>query len=389
MGCVDQNAKEQNQYSRLLIHPFVQVTTEGMAAADHGAAHKKSPPLLAFASNCYLRTKGKGGHNGTVGGQPGRKNHKRQRRVAEFERVNGIHSGFRRNHAKGVCVRGFFDSNGQGARLSKAVVFQSGRVPVIGRFSLGGGHPHATDELSTVRGLGLQFSLSDGEQWRTAMVNVPVFPFKDPQAFYDNLVASQLDPNTHQPDPAKGAAFLASHPETARAFAIIKSHAPSSGFDNTTYFGLNAFRFVSADGASTYVRWKLAPAQPNEAGTGASQGKDFLFDGLIASIQQHPLQWHLVMTVAQPGDPTDNATIQWPEGREQVDVGTLTLDSVESEETSPARDINFDPLVLPAGMAPSNDPLLSARSAIYSQSFTRRAGEKKEPSAITPAEVQK
>jgi catalase len=72
-----------------------------------------------------------------------------------------------------------------------------------------------------------------------------------------------------------------------------------------------------------------------------------------------------------------------------VDVGTLTLDSVESEETSPARDINFDPLVLPAGMAPSNDPLLSARSGIYSQSFTRRAGETKEASEITPSEVRK
>jgi catalase len=309
--------------------------------------------------------------------------------VDEFERVGGIHSGFRRNHAKGVCVLGFFDSNGQGTRLSKAVVFQSGRVPVIGRFSLGGGDPHATDELSSVRGLGLQFSLPDGEQWRTAMVDLPVFPFKDPQAFYDNLVASKPDPNTHQPDPAKGVAFLASHPETARALAIIKSHAPPSGFDNTAYYSLNAFRFVNADGASVYVRWTLEPAQPYEAGTGASQDKNFLFDGLIASIQQHPLQWHLVMTVAQPGDPTDNATLQWPEGREQVDVGTLTLDSVESEETSPARDINFDPLVLPAGMAPSNDPLLSARSAIYSQSFTRRAGETKEPSEITPSEVRK
>ena len=156
-------------------------------------------------------------------------------------------------------------------------------------------------------------------------------------------------------------------------------------------YGLNAFRFVNADGASIYVRWTLAPVQPYDARerTEASQDKNFLFDGLIASIQQHPLQWHLVMTVAQPGDPTDDATIPWPEGREQVDVGTLTLDSVESEETSPARDINFDPLVLPAGMAPSGDPLLSARSAIYSHSFTRRAGEKKEPSAITPAEVRK
>src|SRR6266404_732787 len=41
-----------------------------------------------------------------------------------FEQVNGIHSGFRRNHAKGVGVSGFFESNGNGVRLSKAAVFQ-------------------------------------------------------------------------------------------------------------------------------------------------------------------------------------------------------------------------------------------------------------------------
>ncbi len=311
--------------------------------------------------------------------------------VDEFQRVDGTYSGFRRNHAKGVCVRGVFDSNGQGTRLSKAVVFRTGRVPVIGRFSIGGGDPYASDALSDVRGLGLQFSLSDGEQWRTAMINFPVFPFKDAQAFYDNLVASEPDPKTHQPDPAKGAAFLASHPETARALGIIKSHAPSSGFADSTFYGLNAFRFTNAGGTTIPVRWELEPVQPFQAAnpSEASQDKNFLFDGLIASIQQHPLQWHLILTVGQPGDPTNDATIPWPEGREAVDVGTLTLNSVESEETSPARDINFDPLVLPDGIAPSDDPLLSARSAIYSQSFTRRAGEKKEPSAITPAEVQK
>ena len=72
-----------------------------------------------------------------------------------------------------------------------------------------------------------------------------------------------------------------------------------------------------------------------------------------------------------------------------MDVGTLTLDQVESDETSAATDLNFDPLVLPAGIAPSDDPLLSARSAVYSQSYTRRAGETKQPSAITPADVRK
>ena len=49
-----------------------------------------------------------------------------------------------------------------------------------------------------------------------------------------------------------------------------------------------------------------------------------------------------------------------------MDAGTLTLDHVGSEDTSPCRDINFDPLVLPEGMAPSDDPLLNARSAVYS-----------------------
>jgi catalase len=101
------------------------------------------------------------------------------------------------------------------------------------------------------------------------------------------------------------------------------------------------------------------------------------------------LRWHLIVIIGQAGDPTNDASIAWPEGREKVDVGTLTLDQVESDDTSAATDINFDPLVLPAGIAPSDDPLLSARSAVYSQSFTRRAGETKEPSAITPADVRK
>ena len=311
--------------------------------------------------------------------------------VDGFEKANGIYSGFRRNHAKGVAVRGFFDSNGQGTRLCKAVVFRAGRVPVIGRFSFGGGNPYVSDSPGAVRGLGLQFALPDGEEWRTAMINLPVFPFNTPQAFYDNLLASQPDPNTHKPDPQKLAAFAASHPEFVQALKIIQSHTVSSGFDNSAYYGLNAFRFIDAAGTSIPVRWTLMPVQPfaPAIASGSPQGdKNYLFDALIASIHQHPLQWHLIITVGQPNDPTDDASIMWPEGREQVDVGTLTLDSIESEETSPARDINFDPLVLPAGIAPSDDPLLSARSAVYSQSFTRRAGEKKEPSAIAPSEVR-
>src|SRR5262249_48766331 len=151
------------------------------------------------------------------------------------------------------------------------------------------------------------------------------------------------------------------------------------------------FRFINAEGSSTPVRWLLTPMQPFEAANAAPtpQDKNHLFHALIAQIHRQPLRWHLIVTVGQPGDPTEAAPIPWPAQREKVDVGTLTLDRVESDEPSAATDINFDPLVLPTGIAPSDDPLLSARSAVYSQSFTRRAGETKSPSAITPADVRK
>jgi catalase len=310
--------------------------------------------------------------------------------VDGFEEVNGVHSGFRRNHAKGVGVSGFFESNGKGVRLSKAVVFQPGQVPVLGRFSFGGGQPDAADTPAAVRGLGLQFSLPDGELWRTAMINLPVFPFRTPQAFYEQMIASKPDPSTAKPDPANMQAFAARHPETEQALTVIKSQAVSSGFGDTTFHGLNAFRFINAAGDSIPVRWILTPLQPFAPATPpAAQDKQYLFEGLIAQIHHQPLRWHLIVIVGQPADLTNDATVAWPAGREQVDVGTVTLDRVESDDTSAARDINFDPLVLPAGMSPSDDPLLSARSAVYSQSFTRRAGETKQPSAITPADVRK
>jgi catalase len=308
-----------------------------------------------------------------------------------FEHVGGVHAGFRRNHAKGVGVSGFFDSNGNGVRFSQAVVFRPGRVPVIGRFSLSGGQPYVADAPDEVRGLGLQFSLPDGEVWRTAMVNLPVFPFRTPEAFYEQLVASRPDPKTGKPDPAGMKALLERHPETVQAMTVIKSQPVSSGFDNTTFHGLNAFRFISSAGDSIPVRWLMTPMQPFEAASAASgpRDKNYLFEALIAQIQRQPARWHLILIIGQPGDPTHDATIVWPAERERVDVGAVTLDRVESEETSAATDINFDPLMLPAGIVPSDDPLLSARSAVYAQSFTRREGQAKPPSAITPADVRR
>src|SRR5258708_16663171 len=59
-----------------------------------------------------------------------------RRFVDGFEEVNGVDPGFRRNHAKGVCVGGYLESNGKGTRLSKASLFEPSRVAVHSRISL-------------------------------------------------------------------------------------------------------------------------------------------------------------------------------------------------------------------------------------------------------------
>ncbi len=68
----------------------------------------------------------------------------------------------------------------------------------------------------------------------------------------------------------------------------------------------------------------------------------------------------------------------------------MTIDRASSEDSGRCTAVNYDPLVLPSGIEPSDDPLLSARSAVYARSFTLRAEEENEkpPSAVTPQEVQ-
>jgi catalase len=310
--------------------------------------------------------------------------------INTFEQLNGVHSGFRRNHAKGVCFRGYFESNGQGARYSKAALFPAGRVPVIGRFSLGGGQPYAADSPGAVRALAVLFQLPNGEEWRMAMIDLPVFPVQNVGQFRELLLASAPDPETGKVDPEKMKSFVAAHPASAKALPLIQARAVSSGFADATYFGLSAFYFVDGQGRRTPVRWAMIPEQPfrpNETSDPEKTDKNYLFDALIAAVRQGPQRWRLQVTLGEPGDPTGDATIPWPDSRQKVDVGVLVVEAIESEEVSHARDINFDPTLIPSGVALSDDPLLSARAAAYSQSFTRREGEPKEPSAVSTAET--
>src|SRR3984885_12568989 len=85
-----------------------------------------------------------------------------------FNKAFGRHHGYRTNHAKGVSVAGWFDSNGNGRELSTAGGFAPGRTPVVGRFSDAGGNPHTADSPAAGRGLGLVFGFPGSPPRRAA-----------------------------------------------------------------------------------------------------------------------------------------------------------------------------------------------------------------------------
>lgn len=311
------------------------------------------------------------------------------RLVDTLQANGGEHPGFRRNHAKGVCVAGRFESNGALASYSTAALFAAGATtPVVGRLAIPGGNPYAPDGSVPIRSFALRFDLPDGEQWRTGMNAMPLFPVSTPQAFYEMQLATRPDPATGKPDPAKAKAFFASHPETAAFLGWVKTAKPSASYATETYRSINAFYLRDAGGKRHAVRWMVVPEQPPEGDGGPAAGDtDYLAADLSKRLAAGPLRWHLQMVLAAPTDPVDDATRVWPDDRQVVDAGTLVIDGTQPQADGPCRDVNYDPTILPRGIEASGDPLIAARSAAYADSYLRRTSEEAHiPGTARPGE---
>jgi catalase len=294
--------------------------------------------------------------------------------VDAFTPATGVPLGHRRNHAKGICFTGIFQANGAGSALSRAQVFTRGQYPALGRFNLATADPNARDATVRVRGMGLRISTPDGQEWRAAMIDAPFFAVSTPQAFYELLLASaSKDPNAMK-------TFASRHPEIAAFGAWAKNTPWTGSYAEDRFNSLDSFIFTDNSGTAHAVRWSLLPAaqpvpiSPDEL---AKRGPNFLEQEIAERVRGGPLHWTMVVTVANPGDPTRDPSKSWPENRRAIDVGTLTVQQIQPERDGPCRDINFDPTVLPTGIRTSDDPFPAARSSTYAKSYDRRTAEAK------------
>ncbi|GAC14020.1 catalase family peroxidase [Aliiglaciecola lipolytica] len=284
--------------------------------------------------------------------------------------------GFRRAHAKGVCLSGEFRSSGALSQYSDAKVFSEGDYPFMGRFSIAGNNPTAPDLKAPVRSLAFAIDLGPSHQWRVAMNTPPVMAVGTPDAFYKQLSALAPDPLTGKRDPSKIKAFFKNHPESAAFNKWKESYRPTKSFAAEQYHSINAFFLHDGQGNSQAVRFMAVPQFSDDSITIDTSNDDALQSQLFGMLENGEVIFNLEFVLANARDDETNPTVLWPKQRQRVMAGQLVITSASAQTDSRCGATNFDPLILPEGISATADPILRARSAAYAESYRRRAKER-------------
>jgi catalase len=294
--------------------------------------------------------------------------------LQQFDAIFGLNPGFRPAHAKGTMLTGTFTPSNEAASLTRAPHILRESTPVTARFSNSTGLPLVPDNdpNANPRGFAIRFNLAEHVHTDIVSHSTDGFPTRTGQEFLEFLRAlAASDPTNLSGSPLES--FLGAHPK-ALAFVQTPKPAPSS-FARESYFGVTAMQFTNKDGVSRYGRYRIVPEAGvnhlDEAAT-ATKGTSFLFDELAGRIVKGPIKFRILVQLADEGDVVDDATIHWPEERTLLELGTVALTTPVPDSNYEQKQIIFDPIPRVEGIAPSDDPLLELRAAIYLLSGRRR-----------------
>ncbi len=298
--------------------------------------------------------------------------------VDAFENAGGKFQGFRRSGAKGLCATAEFVGNAEGRALSASSAFSGKPVPVVARFSMGGGNPKAPDNAKSQRNMSLQFDLPGNETWQMGNISSPIFGAATPQQLLGRLASLTPDPETKKVDADKVKAYADANPEVLMQGKYFASQPVPASFAKVNYWGVHAFGFTDAAGKKQFGKWVFEPVGGTQGlsdDEAKAKGPEFLFDDLRQRVSAGAVTFDFMVQLAQPGDKLDSAVTPLPDDRKKVSLGRLTIKSVSADATGPCVAINYNPMVLPKGVEASADPMLAARAAPYAISLGRRLVE--------------
>ncbi len=209
-------------------------------------------------------------------------------------------------------------------------------------------------------------------------ISAPIFGAATPEQFFGRLQSLQPDPVTKAADPAKVKAFADANPEVLLLPRYLASQPVPASFGTVNYWGVHAFAFVNAKGQKQFGKWVFEPVGGTVSLTddeAKAKGPHFLFDELRQRVATGGVAFDFMLQLAEPGDRLDSAVVPLPESRRKLTMGRLVIRSVAPDAGGECVNITFNPMVLPKGVEPSNDPLIAARAAPYAVGLGRRLGE--------------
>ena len=297
-------------------------------------------------------------------------------------------------HARGSAAHGYFECFEPLASLTSASIFAEAgkRTPVFVRFSTVAGERGSTDTARDVRGFAVKFYTDEGN-WDLVGNNIPVFFIQDAMKFPDLIHAVKPEPHNAMPQAASAHDtfwdFVSLMPESTHMLLwVMSDRAIPRSYRMMQGFGVHTFRFVNAEGKSSFVKFHWEPKAGthslswDEAVKISGADSDYHRRDLWEAIEagEYP-EWDLgvqVFTEAQAEkfsfdvlDPTKLI----PEELVPVElIGRLVLDRNPDNFFAETEQVAFCTAHIVPGLDFSNDPLLAGRIHSYVDTQISRLG---------------
>jgi hypothetical protein len=150
-----------------------------------------------------------------------------------------------------------------------------------------------------------------------------------------------------------------------RVFQALQSQPAVVSFAQASYRPFHTYYFVNAAGMGRWARYHWEP----EAGVAgqpveelAKQPHDYLYEEFERRLLAGPVAFRLKLELAQDGDPVDDPSAIWPDGRERVVVGRLELIRPITEREIGDPVMMQDPTAVTDGIEISpDDQIIAAR----------------------------
>jgi len=297
-------------------------------------------------------------------------------------------------HARGFGAHGFFELQESLADITTADLFQhvGERTPAFVRFSTVAGNKGSADLARDVRGFAVKLYTQQGN-WDIVGNNIPVFFIQDAIKFPDLIHAAKQEPDRGFPQAQTAHDnfwdFASLMPESTHMLMwIMSDRTIPRSFRFMEGFGVHTFRFVNAEGKSTFVKfhWKpklgLQSVVWNEAVKINGADPDFHRRDLWNAIGMGAFpEWELGLQLFDQefADSFDfdvlDATKIIPEELVPVRrVGRLVLDRVVDNFFAETEQVAFCTQNIVPGIDFTNDPLLQGRNFSYLDTQLKRLG---------------